>query len=127
MHGNQAMNGLRHAFGVIVVVFILGALSARAADLPEIVSIPVASAGVSMVAGVFLPAGDGPFPVMIYSHGRSGTEVERSHTRLPDLRGYVRYWMHKGFAVVAPIRPGYGATGGVDREASGVRYDMFGN
>src|SRR4029079_11055950 len=26
-----------------------------------------------------------------------------------------------------PIRPGYGETGGSDREDSGVRYDVFGN
>jgi dienelactone hydrolase len=63
---------------------------------------------------------------VVYSHGRSGTE-ERAQTSIPDPRGFVRYWLRKGFAVVAPIRPGYGATGGPDREDSGVRYDMFGN
>ncbi|HEY3177717.1 MAG TPA: CocE/NonD family hydrolase [Casimicrobiaceae bacterium] len=80
-----------------------------------------------MVAGVFLPPGEGPFPVLIYSHGRSGTEVERSFTKIPDSRGHVRYWIRKGFAVVAAIRPGYGETHGIDREDSGVRYDVFGN
>jgi dienelactone hydrolase len=39
----------------------------------------------------------------------------------------VRYWINKGFAVVAPIRPGYGETGGADGENSGIRYDVFGN
>jgi dienelactone hydrolase len=99
----------------------------------EIVRIPVKGAGdlgadVAMVTGVFRPGGDGPFPVLVYSHGRSGTEAERAGTRVPDPRSsYVRYWLRKGFAVVAPIRPGYGETGGPDREASGVAYDMFGN
>ena len=46
---------------------------------------------------------------------------------MPDPRGFVRYWLRKGFVVVAPIRPGYGATGGPDHEDSGVRYDIFGN
>jgi dienelactone hydrolase len=80
-----------------------------------------------MAAGVFLPAGDGPFPVLIYSHGRSGAPLERASTHVPDVRSHLRYWLRKGFAVVAPIRPGYGETGGEDREDSGVRLDMSGN
>ena len=95
------------------------------------VRIPLAHPGAigvehGMVAGVYLPAGEGPHPVVVYSHGRSDTEA-RKHTSVPDPRGFVRYWTRKGFAVVAPIRPGYGETGGVDREESGVLYDMFGN
>jgi dienelactone hydrolase len=122
----------------VAIVLSAGALCcaagvSRAANAaPETVRIPVdnvAGAGMDspMVAGVFRPAGDGPFPVVIYSHGRSGTDVERSETRVPDLRSHLRYWLAKGFAVVAPIRPGYGETGGIDRENSGVRYDIFGN
>jgi dienelactone hydrolase len=65
--------------------------------------------------------------VVVYSHGRAGTAAERARTGLPDEQGYVRYFLHKGFAVIAPIRPGYGDTGGVDREDSGVRFDIFGN
>jgi dipeptidyl aminopeptidase/acylaminoacyl peptidase len=80
-----------------------------------------------MLAGVFLPNGNGPFPVLLYSHGRSGTPAERTHTRIPDVRSSVRYWLSKGFAVVTPIRPGYGNTGGPDREDAGVVLDMFGN
>jgi dienelactone hydrolase len=127
---NQLLRVLRLSLSLLLYAAVC---STYAADLPpEIVQIPVEGAGAfgadaRMVAGVFLPAGDGPFPVLIYSHGRSGTDLERSLTRLPDLRGHVRYWQKKGFAVVAPIRPGYGETGGVDREDSGVRYDVFGN
>lgn len=80
-----------------------------------------------MVAGVFLPPGEGPFPVLVYSHGRSSMEADRARTTFPDPRGHIRYWRQKGFAVVAAIRPGYGATGGPDHEDSGVRYDIFGN
>lgn len=46
---------------------------------------------------------------------------------LLDPHGHVRYWLQRGFVVVAPIRPGYGDSGGLDREQSGIRYDMFGN
>jgi len=93
------------------------------------VRIPFDVAGVSapMLTGIFLPPGKGPFPVLIYSHGRSGTPAERGRTRIPDVRSHVSYWLGKGFAVVVPIRPGYGETGGADREDSGVRLDLFGN
>jgi dienelactone hydrolase len=107
--------------------------SAYAAELPPAVAhIPIIAGSepdgpASMVAGVYLPAGDGPFPVLIYSHGRSSAEADRASTTFPDARGHIRYWRKKGFAVVAAIRPGYGATGGADHEDSGVRYDIFGN
>jgi len=82
---------------------------------------------VAMTTEVFKPDGDGPFPVVLYSHGRAGSEAERRDMKTPIVRGHVLYWVRQGFAVVAPIRPGYGATGGADRELSGVRYDPFGN
>ena len=97
------------------------------AQVTETVRIAVTDVGVAMAGAVFRPPGEGPFPVVIYSHGRSGTEVERARTRPPVMQSHVRYWLDKGFAVVAPIRPGYGETGGADREDSGVRYDIFGN
>ena len=68
-----------------------------AVDLPpEIVRIPFEDTDAPMVAGVFRPAGEGRFPVVIYSHGRSATESERSLTSMPDPRGHVRYWLRKG-------------------------------
>jgi len=100
------------------------ALEVRAEPVRIAIDLPDAP---SMLAGVFLPNGNGPFPVLLYSHGRSGTSSERAQTRIPDVRSHVRYWLGRGFAVVMPIRPGYGETGGADREDSGVTLDMFGN
>ncbi|HSV17819.1 MAG TPA: CocE/NonD family hydrolase [Casimicrobiaceae bacterium] len=101
-------------------------LAALPGQPPQLVHIPLTAPGVTeaMVAGLFTPPGPGPFPVIVYSHGRS---ADRDGTQVPDPRGFVRYFVRKGFAVVAPIRPGYGATGGEDHEDSGVRYDIFGN
>jgi dienelactone hydrolase len=75
-----------------------------------------------MVTQVFKPSGDGPFPVVLFSHGRAGDVASRSRLANPVGSGVVTYWLSKGYAVVAPIRPGYGPTGGSDTEASGVRY-----
>lgn len=77
-------------------------------------------------AQVYKPTGDGPFPVVLYSHGRSGDRVERANLKNPVLLGHVKYWLAKGYTVVAPMRVGYGETGGTDREGSGSRYDANG-
>ncbi len=95
--------------------------------VPEIASIRVPGLSllggdIDMVAQVFKPAGAGPFPVVLFSHGRSGDATLRAQLAHPVGLGHVRYWLGKGYAVVAPIRPGYGATGGRDTEASGVNY-----
>jgi len=112
---------------------LLACATSRATEfISESAQVPIRNAGgsgrdVRMVTGVFRPAGEGPFPVIVYSHGRSGRAEDRRRTRVPDIRSHVRYWIDKGFAVIAPIRPGYGQTGDIDREGSGVRYDVFGN
>jgi len=124
--GDAVKQSLRRMCLVLAWCALCGEV--RGADhAPEIVHIPADADMAGMLAGVYRPAGGGPFPILIYSHGRSGTELERSRTRFPDARGHVRYWLAKGFAVVATIRPGYGESGGVDGEDSGVRYDVFGN
>jgi dienelactone hydrolase len=76
-----------------------------------------------MLVQTFVPDGPGPFPVLLFAHGRSADGPTRARMKQPIPLDHVRYWQRKGFAVVAPIRPGYGDSGGIDREASGARYD----
>ena len=80
-----------------------------------------------MATEVFTPSGAGPFPVLIYAHLRSGTAEERSALRDAIPREYLSYWLATGFAVVAPARPGYGTTGGSDREIPGHRWEPNGS
>ena len=99
--------------------------------VPEIVSIPVPGAGsfgseIAMRTEVYKPSGAGPFPVLVFSHGRAADRLERAQLEHPILKGHVGYWLQKGFAVVAPIRVGYGPTGGPDREYSSGKFDSFG-
>lgn len=98
---------------------------------PNYVNIPAKGAGLfggslDMVTEVFKPAGAGPFPILVYAHGRDGTQQERSAMREVIPRDYLQYWLAKGFAVIAPMRPGYGKTGGTDREIPGHKWDNFG-
>ena len=90
--------------------------------------IPVPSIGrfdpTSVPILIYKPEGSGPFPVILFSHGRSGDADVRAALTTPILRGHVGYWLKKGFAVAALIRPGYGLDGGADRENSGAQADL---
>ena len=73
----------------------------------------------NLVITHFRPDGPGPFPVVVFNHGRA--PVIRSDPvrwRMPVL---ARYWTRRGFAVVVPTRIGYGEAGQtIDPEASGA-------
>lgn len=99
-----------------------GATAAR--QEPEVVRLPLVIDGsaTEVVAHIYKPAGQGPFPLVIHSHGRAGTAFERSKLEYPVPVGHGNYWLQKGVAVVAPVRPGYGQTGGADREDSGAKW-----
>lgn len=74
--------------------------------------VDVASAGASIVVTSYRPQGNGPFPWIVLSHGTAVTaEANRKigRYRNPAL---VREWLQRGYAVLVPIRRGYGASGG---------------
>jgi dienelactone hydrolase len=81
---------------------------------------------IEMVTQLFKPEGRPPFPVVVFSHGRAADAIDRAKLVRPVPTSQVRYWLSKGFAVVAPIRPGYGKTGGADAENSGTSFDASG-
>jgi dienelactone hydrolase len=102
-------------------------------DLPvQGASTDVAGKGIAsqpgrrMATQVFKPSGSGPFPILLYAHGRPAYASERALLKRPIHARHVQYWLAKGYAVVAPIRPGYGITGGADAESSGVGYAKSG-
>lgn len=112
----------------------LGAAAQIQNDLPaEITRInvkasPHTNAPVEMPVHVFKPtltqrnAGPGPWPVVIFSHGRAGTVEERAALKIPASSALVRYWHGKGYAVVAAVRPGYGDNTAEDPEDHGARW-----
>ncbi|WP_211453818.1 dienelactone hydrolase family protein [Collimonas antrihumi] len=63
----------------------------------------------NVVVTQFKPAGGGPFPIVIISHGRSGTD----RSKPPRFRytQQVRFFIERGFAVFVPTRLGYGEAG----------------
>ena len=57
----------------------------------------------------FKPDGNGPFPILILNHGRSGTN--RSDPPRFRYTKQVRFFTERGFAVFVPTRIGYGEQG----------------
>lgn len=91
---------------------------------PEVVKLQLAIDGrnIPVVTHLYKPHGAGPHPLVIYLHGRAGTDARRAELDYPIPVGHGNYWLRKGVAVVAPVRPGYGQTGGPDVENSGSRW-----
>lgn len=74
----------------------------------EVHRVPVAAAGVEIVVTSFRPRGDGPFPWLVLSHGTATTgQANRSRPRYRPLAP-VREWVRRGYAVLVPMRRGYG-------------------
>jgi dienelactone hydrolase len=66
------------------------------------------------------PAGSGPFPVLVLSHGSPRDAVERAEYGKSTLAAVARHFTARGVMVAVPIRRGYGAEGGVWAEGYGA-------
>ena len=65
---------------------------------------------IPMLAYVVRPASEGPFPLLVMNHGVSLDPKERSYFPVIEFRDAALWFARKGYVVVAPVRPGYGAT-----------------
>ena len=114
---------------VILFMLLAGSVMAQPAVLPQpqqpqVMVLPLTIDGTvyHVVTHVYKPSGTGPFPLVVFSHGRAPLQADRDKLQYPVLIGHANYWLRKGVAVVAPVRPGYGETGGADRENSLTRW-----
>ena len=72
----------------------------------------------NVVVTSYKPTGNGPFPILILNHGRSGTD--RSQPARFRYTQQARFFVKHGFAVFVPTRIGYGEMGtSPDPEDSG--------
>ena len=68
---------------------------------------------------IYRPAGDGPFPLVVFNHGRA-TQSRRAAQARYRPEHAARYLVTKGFVVLVPVRIGYWETyGDFDPEQSG--------
>jgi dienelactone hydrolase len=61
------------------------------------------------IAYVVRPVGEGPFPLAVMNHGVSLNPVDRSFFPLVEFRDAAMWFARRGYLVVAPTGPGYGA------------------
>lgn len=74
---------------------------------------------VQIPVAVYRPDGAGPFPLVIFNHGRAPSE-RRKDEHPETYEALMRYLVGKGFVVLLPTRAGYGETfGSFDPEAAG--------
>jgi len=71
----------------------------------------IPSSPVPILAYLIRPPGDGPFPLVVMNHGVSLDSKERSYFPAIEFRDAALWFARQGYVVVAPVRPGYGATG----------------
>ena len=93
-------------------------LNERLLHIPMTVSRPSGVQRLTLEATLYRPDGPGPFPLVILSHGTARDPRQRVGTR---LRYDAQSWefVSMGFAVVIPMRRGYGHSEGEYAEAEG--------
>ena len=74
---------------------------------------------VTLEATLYRPAGSGPHPVLVFNHGSTGGgTVALSTTMRPSRQA--QFFVDRGFAVLAPMRRGRGASDGAHQEYEGT-------
>jgi len=68
---------------------------------------------------VFRPAGEGPFPLLVLSHGSPRSAADRRAQGRQRMAAQSARFVAMGFAVLVPTRRGYGESGGRWAEAYG--------
>ncbi|WP_179401089.1 dienelactone hydrolase family protein [Burkholderia guangdongensis] len=83
-----------------------------AANLNEqIVRIPADASGtVTLEATLFKPDGPGPFPLVVFNHGKNTGDLHQQPRSRP--LAFAREFVRRGYAVIAPNRQGFAGSGG---------------
>ncbi|MGU7781277.1 dienelactone hydrolase family protein [Burkholderia sp. PU8-34] len=83
-----------------------------AANLNEqIVRIPADASGtVTLEATLFKPDGPGPFPLVVFNHGKNPGDLHEQPRSRP--LAFAREFVRRGYAVIAPNRQGFAGSGG---------------
>ncbi len=92
------------------------------------VPLPAAAGWPALTATTYRPPGNGPFPLIVLNHGSPTSAEERSRMGRYRVTSRVREFISRGFAVIVPMRRGYGDTGGdwAERYGSCAAPDYYG-
>jgi hypothetical protein len=95
---------------VIMAAVACASLAAAADDPPqlqeEMWALPLPA---PTIAYVVRPVGEGPFPLAIMNHGVALDPVQRGFFPPVEFRDAAMWFARRGYMVVAPAGPGYGA------------------
>ena len=86
----------------------------------EEVRIPAHSGRTTLAISILRPRGQGPFGALVLNHGVALTERGRSLESPELLVHTAAAFADRGYAVLMPLRRGFGATGGVFAENPGA-------
>ncbi len=110
---NEPLPMRRGSLGLCLVLLFIWVPTCAAAQYEEhIVSVPVTGTESVLAATVYRPLVDARYPLVVVSHGSPPDPAERQaygYWRKPAL---IDALIRRGFAVMVPIRRGFGATGG---------------
>lgn len=86
--------------------------ASRPASAPaEVITLKAASGGMEIPIYLHMPAGAGPFPLLVMSHGSPRDAERRSRLGSQTLSAQAEDYARSGVAVAVPIRRGYGGSG----------------
>ena len=97
---------------------LLLAVSGAAAETVEALQARIDDRQIAVY--VHKPAGAGPFPVLVLSHGSPRDAAGRAEFGKGTLAAVARHFTARGIMVAVPIRRGYGAGGGAWAEGYGA-------
>jgi dienelactone hydrolase len=106
---------------LLIALLAAGCASAQTAPADTgLLVIEVPGTGRSIEARLCRPDGAGPAPLAVINHGSPVNAAARAAMRpQPCTAEAVRWFLDRGFAVLLPLRRGYGAAGGEWAEAYG--------
>jgi dienelactone hydrolase len=76
---------------------------------------------IKLEATLYKPQGEGPFPLLLYSHGSTGGKIPAGRTLKPERTAALA--LEHGFVVLAPMRRGRGASDGMYDESYRCDYN----
>lgn len=104
-----------HLLRVLACGFVLWLIAAASAPAQETSMMPVTIDGrqVRLATKIYKPAGDGPFPTLIFHHGSTGTGRNPAiFDRFFDPVPLSQWFVQRGWAVALPSRRGRGGSEG---------------
>ncbi len=122
------MSGLRHHLRALAAAVLLvlgggpiwardGGLVAEQVRVP--VTIPAGNQVLELAGYLARPAGPGPFPIVLLTHGSPRDGADRAGMRAENAGRQARAFARRGWAALSVLRRGFGTSQGEFAEAAG--------